>query len=72
MTAGKRSNGLYHAALEDVPDACDVGLDEACAGDGDLRREVAELLASFLSPWHNCVSPSLQNASAKRGLSAIA
>ncbi len=37
---------LYHAALEREGDARDAYLDEACAGDDDLRREVAGLLAS--------------------------
>src|SRR5262245_43722454 len=36
---------LYHAALERGPDAREAFLDEACAGDEDLRREVAVLLA---------------------------
>jgi hypothetical protein len=36
---------LYHAALEREPDAREAFLDEACAGDEDLRREVAGLLA---------------------------
>src|SRR5215813_6455572 len=37
---------LYHAALEHGPDARDAFLSEACAGDEDLRCEVAGLLAS--------------------------
>ncbi len=36
---------LYHAALEREPSGRAVFLDEACAGDDDLRREVASLLA---------------------------
>ena len=36
---------LYHAALERELEARDAFLDEACAGDEDLRREVAGLLA---------------------------
>jgi len=35
---------LYHAALERAPDERAAFLAEACAGDSDLRREVAELL----------------------------
>src|SRR5215813_4838608 len=35
---------LYHAALERGPDARGAFLDEACAGDEELRREVASLL----------------------------
>jgi eukaryotic-like serine/threonine-protein kinase len=36
---------LYHAALEREPDSRAAFLDEACAGDEELRREVAGLLA---------------------------
>src|SRR5262245_6862670 len=36
---------LYHAALEREPEAREAFLDEACAGDEALRREVAELVA---------------------------
>ncbi len=36
---------LYHAALEREPDERAAFLDEACAGDEELRREVSELLA---------------------------
>ena len=36
---------LYYAALERDPDARDAFLYEACAGDEELRREVAGLLA---------------------------
>ena len=41
----KQVKQLYHAALEREPEARKAFLDEACAGDEDLRREVAELLA---------------------------
>ena len=36
---------LYHAALERGPDAREAFLAQACAGDEELRREVAGLLA---------------------------
>src|SRR5436309_11962513 len=36
---------LYHAALERNPGARTAFLDEACAGDAELRREVEGLLA---------------------------
>jgi len=36
---------LYHSALEREPEAREAFLDEACAGDEALRREVAGLLA---------------------------
>jgi len=35
---------LYHAALEREPEAREAFLNEACAGDEVLRREVAGLL----------------------------
>jgi eukaryotic-like serine/threonine-protein kinase len=35
---------LYHAALEHEPGARGAFLDQACAGDEELRREVEELL----------------------------
>jgi eukaryotic-like serine/threonine-protein kinase len=41
----KQIEQFYHAALERVPNAREAFLDEACAGDEDLRREVAGLLA---------------------------
>jgi eukaryotic-like serine/threonine-protein kinase len=53
---------LYFAALEREPGDRDAFLDEACAGDEDLRREVAGLLAydvpddSFIRP------PAIENA----------
>jgi serine/threonine protein kinase len=37
---------LYHAALERAPGERASFLDQACAGDGELRREVESLLAS--------------------------
>src|SRR5215470_1910585 len=42
----EQNERLNHAALERGPDAREAFLDEACAGDEDLRREVAGLLAS--------------------------
>ncbi len=40
----KQVEQLYHAALEREPDAREVFLAQACAGDEELRREVEELL----------------------------
>ena len=37
---------IYHAALEHALDERDSFLDEACAGDNELRRELAALLSS--------------------------
>jgi hypothetical protein len=41
-----RMEYLFHAALELEPDGRAAFLDEACAGDADLRREVETLLQS--------------------------
>src|SRR6476661_709213 len=36
---------IYHSALEREPEGRSAFLEQACAGDGDLRREVESLLA---------------------------
>src|SRR5262245_49600670 len=41
----KQIEPLYHAALERGPEEREAYLEQACAGDADLRREVADLLA---------------------------
>src|SRR5262245_45750172 len=53
---------LYHAALEREPDARDEFLDEACAGDENLRREVAGLLACDASSDSFILSPAIEIA----------
>src|SRR5215468_147726 len=53
---------LYHAALEREPDAREAFLDEACAGDEDLRREVAGLLACDIPSDSFIQSPSIEIA----------
>ena len=40
----QRVGELYHAVLELEPDARSAYLDEACGGDGELRREINSLL----------------------------
>jgi hypothetical protein len=40
----KQVEQLYHAALEREPGARGTFIDQACAGDEELRREVEELL----------------------------
>src|SRR5215510_212671 len=51
---------LYHSALEREPEAREAFLDEACAGDEALRREVAELLACD-HPSNSCIqSPAIE------------
>src|SRR5262245_13359400 len=53
---------LYHAALEREPDARDAFLDEACAGDEALRREVAGLLACDIPSDSFIQSPAIDIA----------
>src|SRR5262245_646592 len=50
---------LYHAALEHGPDARDAFLSEACAGDDDLRCEVAGLLACDVTSDSFIQSPAI-------------
>src|SRR5262245_13855630 len=50
---------LYHAALEHGPDARDAFLSEACAGDEDLRCEVAGLLACDIPSDSFIQSPAI-------------
>jgi eukaryotic-like serine/threonine-protein kinase len=58
---------LYHAALECAPEAREAFLDEACAGDEDLRREVAGLLACDVrgSLCHAMANNSLCHAASR-------
>src|SRR5215475_4079330 len=53
---------LYHAALERGPDARERFLNEACAGDEDLRREVAGLLACDIPSDSFIQSPAIEIA----------
>ena len=53
---------LYHAALERGPDAREAFLDGACAGDEDLRREVAGLLACDIPSDSFIQSPAIEIA----------
>jgi eukaryotic-like serine/threonine-protein kinase len=59
---------LYHAALERGPDAREAFLDEACAGDEDLRREVAGLIVCDIPSDSFIKSPTIEIAA--RALSA--
>src|SRR5262245_20330032 len=58
----KQVKRLYHAALEREPEARNAFLDEACAGDEDLRREVAELLACDIPSDSFIQSPAIEIA----------
>jgi len=60
---------LYHAALERGPDARERFLDEACAGDEDLRREVAGLLACDVPSDSFIQSPAIEIAA--RAMAAV-
>jgi len=53
---------LYHAALECEPEEREAFLDEACAGDEDLRREVAGLLACDVPSDSFIQSPAFEIA----------
>ena len=53
---------LYHAALEREPGGREAFLDEACAGDEALRREVAELLACDVPNDSFIQSPAIEIA----------
>src|SRR5882672_9390669 len=53
---------LYHTALERGPDARLAFLDEACAGDEDLRLEVAGLLACDVPSDSFIQSPAIEIA----------
>src|SRR5262245_35440167 len=53
---------LYHAALEREPGARESFLDEACAGDETLRRQVAALLACDIPSDSFIQSPAIEIA----------
>src|SRR5512145_2278916 len=53
---------LYHAALERGADEREAFLDEICAGDEDLRREVAGLLACDVQSDSFIQSPAIEIA----------
>src|SRR5215468_11230725 len=53
---------LYHAALEREPGGREAFLDEACAGDEALRREVADLLACDVPNDSFIQSPAIEIA----------
>ena len=58
----ERIEQLYHAALERGLDARESFLDEACAGDEDMRREVAGLLACDVPNDSFIQSPAIEIA----------
>ncbi len=59
----KQVEQLYHAALEREPDSRVAFLDEACADDEELRREVASLLGYDDRPASFIEAPALEVAS---------
>jgi predicted Ser/Thr protein kinase len=62
----QRVQAVFHAALERNPENLEAFLDRECAGDPDLRAEVAGLLKSyrqgFLSPPATTADPLLARA----------
>src|SRR5262245_64225943 len=61
----KQIERIYHAALEREPDARGTFLDQACAGDEELRREVTLLLNYDDSPAGFIQSPLLEAAASE-------
>jgi serine/threonine protein kinase len=63
----ERVQAVFHAALERSPADLDAFLDQECAGDSELRHEVASLLQSyrqgFLSPPPTTGDPVLADGS---------
>jgi len=53
---------LYHAALELQPGERAAFLDQACASDAELRREVASLIASDEEAEDFIETPALEVA----------
>ena len=53
---------IYHAALEQAPEERGAFLDEACAGDAELGREIAALLACDDRAEHFIEKPALEVA----------
>jgi len=49
--------GIFHAALELPPERVDAFLDQSCAGDPTLRRQVEQLLASHRQADHFIEQP---------------
>ena len=48
---------IFHAALELAPERVDAFLDQCCAGDASLRRQVEQLLASHRQADHFIEQP---------------
>jgi hypothetical protein len=53
-------DGLFHAALEHAPAVRSAFLDEACAGDAVLRKQVEELLDAHVDAGKFMESPALE------------
>jgi serine/threonine protein kinase/tetratricopeptide (TPR) repeat protein len=59
---------LFHSALERGPEECAAFLDEACAGDASLRKQVEALLAAHEQAGSFIESPAMEVAA--RGVAA--
>ena len=62
----QRVEEIFHQAVELAPEACSAFLDQVCAGDEPLRREVESLLANACGPSLRCsrsmVRPGVDHA----------
>jgi hypothetical protein len=54
---------ILHSAVELHPDQRSPFLDEACAGDAPLRREIESLLSSTIAPETSSLHPRWELAS---------
>lgn len=68
----ERVQAVFHAALERNPEDLDAFLDRECAGDSELRAEVASLLKNyqkgFLSPLATTADPAFEQPRAEDAL----
>jgi hypothetical protein len=58
----QKINELFHTALEQAPEQRADVLDEACAGDEELRREVESLISSHEQTGSFIDSPAFEAA----------
>ena len=66
-----RVEEIFHAALERRPEARQIFLEDACGGDGDLRREVELLLAKEQEAGSFLETPAMWDATVTQTAVAI-